>query len=257
MSVVARAALADVVTGGANGVHRAAGAARRHRARTDPRHRGASRSHARTPAGREAAGTVGAMPANRDTPVVLSKIYTRTGDDGTTALGDMSRAPKTDLRLAAYADTDEANCAIGVAVTLGQLPPDMAGVLLRVQNELFDVGADLARPVTPDPAFPALRVDDSYITGLEQACDQFNEGLPVLRSFVLPGGSPAAALLHVARTVVRRAERSAWAALEVHGQTMNPLTAKYLNRLSDLLFILARQANEPDGDLLWKPGGER
>jgi cob(I)alamin adenosyltransferase len=197
------------------------------------------------------------MAANRDTPVVLSSIYTRTGDDGTTALGDMSRAPKTDLRLAAYADTDEANSAIGVAVTMGQLPGDVAALLVRIQNELFDVGADLARPVVDDPAFPALRVEESYIARLEQACDHFNEGLPVLRSFVLPGGTPAGALLHVARTVVRRAERSTWAALEVYGDSMNPLTAKYLNRLSDLLFILGRRVNEPGGDLLWKPGGER
>lgn len=197
------------------------------------------------------------MPHDRDTPVVLSSIYTRTGDDGTTALGDMSRAPKTDPRLAAYADTDEANSAIGVAVTMGQLPADVAALLVRIQNELFDVGADLCNPVSPNPAYQPLRIDAGYITALERACDEFNAGLPVLRSFVLPGGSPAAALLHVARTVVRRAERSTWAALEVHGDTMNPLTAKYLNRLSDLLFILARRVNEPDGDLLWKPGGER
>ncbi len=197
------------------------------------------------------------MSPDRDTPIVLSRIYTRTGDDGTTALGDMSRARKTDPRLTAYADTDEANCAIGVAVTMGQLPADISALLVRIQNELFDVGADLCNPVVADPAYPPLRIDASYITGLEQACDEFNEGLPVLRSFVLPGGSPAAALLHVARTIVRRAERSTWAALEVHGDSMNPLTAQYLNRLSDLLFILARCVNEPDGDLLWKPGGER
>ena len=197
------------------------------------------------------------MPRSRETPVVLSKIYTRTGDDGTTAIGDMSRARKTDPRLAAYADTDEANCAIGVAVTMGGLPPDMNRLLIRIQNELFDVGADLCNPVTANPAYAPLRVDDSYITALEQACDEFNAGLPVLRSFVLPGGSAAAALLHTARTVVRRAERSTWAALEVHGDSMNPLTARYLNRLSDLLFILARRVNEPDGDMLWKPGGER
>jgi cob(I)alamin adenosyltransferase len=197
------------------------------------------------------------MSPDRDTPVVLSKIYTRTGDDGTTALGDLSRARKTDPRLGAYADTDEANCAIGVAVTMGQLPADVSQLLIRIQNELFDVGADLCNPVTESPAYPPLRVDESYITGLEQACDTFNEGLPVLRSFVLPGGSAAAALLHVARTVVRRAERSTWAALEAHGDSMNPLTAQYLNRLSDLLFILARRVNQPDGDLLWKPGGDR
>jgi cob(I)alamin adenosyltransferase len=197
------------------------------------------------------------MPADRETPVVLSRIYTRTGDDGSTALGDLSRARKTDLRLAAYADTDEANCAIGVAVTMGQLPAAIATLLIRIQNELFDVGADLCNPVTDDPAYPPLRVDESYISRLERDCDRHNEGLPVLRSFVLPGGSAGSALLHVARTVVRRAERTTWAALEVHGDSMNPLTAQYLNRLSDLLFILGRQANEPAGDLLWKPGGER
>ena len=197
------------------------------------------------------------MPADRDTPVVLSRIYTKTGDDGTTALGDMSRASKTDPRLAAYADTDEANSAIGVAVTMGQLPDAITALLLRIQNELFDVGADLCNPVTAEPAYPPLRVDEAYITRLEAACDEFNDGLPVLRSFVLPGGSPAAALLHVARTVVRRAERSTWAALEIYADSMNPLPAKYLNRLSDLLFILGRKVNEASGDLLWKPGGER
>jgi len=197
------------------------------------------------------------MAEDRDNPVVLSRIYTKTGDDGTTALGDLSRARKTDPRLAAYADTDEANCAIGMAITLGQLPADITAVLNRVQNELFDVGADLSNPVTDNPAYTPLRVEDSYITALERACDEFNADLPVLRSFILPGGSPAAALLHMARTVVRRAERSTWAALEVYGDSMNPLTAKYLNRLSDLLFILARKANESHGDLLWKPGGER
>ncbi len=197
------------------------------------------------------------MSRDREAPVVLSRIYTRTGDDGTTALGDMSRARKTDPRLAAYADTDEANGAVGVAVTMGQLPAEIGQLLVRIQNELFDVGADLCNPVTENPAYPPLRIDASYVARLEQACDEFNAGLPVLRSFVLPGGSAAAALLHVARTVVRRAERSTWAAIEMHGASMNPLTAQYLNRLSDLLFILARRVNEPDGDLLWKPGGER
>jgi cob(I)alamin adenosyltransferase len=196
--------------------------------------------------------------ADRDeNPVVLSRIYTRTGDDGTTALGDLSRAAKTDLRLAAYADVDEANCAIGVAVTLGGLAGGLRELLIRIQNELFDVGADLCNPVTAAPAYPPLRVAPAYIDALEEACDQYNAGLPTLRSFVLPGGSAGSALLHTARTVVRRAERSTWAALAQHGDTMNPLTARYLNRLSDLLFILARCANEPDGDLLWKPGSDR
>ncbi|HEY3908025.1 MAG TPA: cob(I)yrinic acid a,c-diamide adenosyltransferase [Streptosporangiaceae bacterium] len=192
-----------------------------------------------------------------DTPVVLSSIYTRVGDDGTTALGDGTRTAKTDVRLGAYADVDEANSAIGVAVTTGGLPADLIKLLIYIQNALFDVGADLCNPIAADPPYPPLRIDESYITELERACDSYNEQLPTLRSFVLPGGTAGSALLHVARTVVRRAERSAWAAMAEYGQTMNPLAAKYLNRLSDLLFILARVANEPAGDLLWKPGGER
>jgi cob(I)alamin adenosyltransferase len=200
---------------------------------------------------------VDCMPKDQDTPVVLSRIYTKTGDDGTTTLGDFSRTAKTDLRLAAYADVDEANSAIGVAVTIGLLPDDVKTLLIKIQNELFDVGADLCNPVVPDPAYPPLRVDESYLTGLEEACDAYNESLPTLRSFVLPGGTPGGALLHVARTVVRRAERTGWAAVAEHGDSMNVLAVKYLNRLSDLLFILGRVANEPDGDLLWKPGGDR
>ena len=192
----------------------------------------------------------------RDEPVRLTKIYTRGGDAGQTSLGDGSRVSKLDARLAAYGTTDELNSLIGV-VLAGELPDSLRRPLARVQNELFDVGADLCNPVTPDPAYRPLRVDESYIAGLERACDAYNQSLPTLRSFVLPGGSPGSALLHVCRTIVRRAERSAWAALRVHGDTMNPLTAKYLNRLSDLLFILARVANQPGGDLLWKPGGER
>lgn len=201
------------------------------------------------------------MSRDRDqTPVVLSRIYTRTGDDGTTALGDGSRAPKTDPRLAAYADVDEANSAIGVAIALGGLPGDVSRLLAGIQNELFDVGADLCNPLSPaaqNPRYPPLRIEERYIDALEQACDHYNEGLPTLRSFVLPGGSPGAALLHTARTVVRRAERAAWAAMREHRDTMSPLPARYLNRLSDLLFILARRANGPDGEVLWKPGAER
>ncbi len=194
----------------------------------------------------------------RENPVVLSRIYTRTGDDGTTALADGSRTPKTDARLAAYADVEEANAAIGAAVTFGELPDAILTVLARVQNELFDVGADLANPISDTPpAYPPLRIDQEYIDRLESECDSFNEGLPVLRSFLLPGGTPGATLLHVARTVTRRAERCAWAAVEQHGDTVSALPAKYLNRLSDLLFILARQANAGHGDVLWKPGGER
>ena len=195
---------------------------------------------------------------SRDTPVVLSRIYTRTGDAGTTAINDGTRVPKTDARLAAYADTDEANCAIGVAITLGHLPADMVRLLQRIQNELFDCGADLATPLpqTP-PEYPQLRISEPYVTALEAACDEYNATLPTLRSFVLPGGTPGAALLHTARVVTRRAERTAWAAVAEHGDSISPWPAKYLNRLSDLLFILARVANKDEGDVLWRPGGER
>lgn len=189
--------------------------------------------------------------------VNLTRIYTRTGDTGTTALGDMSRTAKTDVRISAYADTNEANAAIGVAIALGSLPADVSAVLTRVQNDLFDVGADLATPVVEDPKYPPLRVEQSYVDKLEADCDRFLEDLEKLRSFILPGGTAGAALLHAACTVVRRAERSTWAALEEHGETMNTLTATYLNRLSDLLFILARTANKERGDVLWVPGGER
>jgi cob(I)alamin adenosyltransferase len=188
--------------------------------------------------------------------VHLTRIYTKTGDDGTTALGDMSRVAKTDPRLAAYADVDEANAAIGVAVALGELAPDVRDTLSQVQNDLFDVGADLCTPITPDPAYPPLRVTDAYVERLEAACDAFNADLPKLASFILPGGTPGAALLHVARTVSRRAERSTWELLEVDAERTNPLTARYLNRLSDLLFILSRVAN-PGGDVLWQPGANR
>ncbi|MEU6008819.1 cob(I)yrinic acid a,c-diamide adenosyltransferase [Streptomyces sp. NPDC047453] len=189
--------------------------------------------------------------------VNLTRIYTRTGDKGTTALGDMSRVAKTDLRISAYADANEANAVLGTAIALGGLGEDVVEVLTRVQNDLFDVGADLCTPVVENPEFPPLRVEQFYIDRLEADCDRFNAELDKLRSFILPGGTPGAALLHQACTVVRRAERSTWAALEVHGETMNPLTATYLNRLSDLLFILARTANKATGDVLWVPGGER
>jgi cob(I)alamin adenosyltransferase len=189
--------------------------------------------------------------------VNLTRIYTRTGDDGTTALGDMARTTKTDPRLVAFADVDEANSAIGVAIALGSLPADVATLLERIQNDLFDVGADLCTPVVEAPESPPLRVEESYVETLEQHIDAYNEGLSKLRSFVLPGGTAGSALLHVARTVVRRAERSTWAALDLHGTTMNPLTARYLNRLSDLLFVLARVANAERGDVLWVPGASR
>ena len=133
----------------------------------------------------------------------------------------------------------------------------MVAVLTHVQNDLFDVGADFCTPVVADPEFPPLRIEQDYVDRLEGWCDHYNESLPKLRSFILNGGTPGAAHLHVARTVVRRAERSAWAAHAEHGETMNVLAIKYLNRLSDLLFILARHANREQGDVLWVPGGER
>ena len=196
--------------------------------------------------------------------VNLTRIYTRTGDDGTTSLGDFSRTSKNDLRLIAYADVDEANSAIGVVLATAAegLDPALATLLRRIQNDLFDVGADLCTPLAArQPEHPPLRVTQDYIEDLEAACDVHNEPLPPLRSFILPGGTPAAAFLHVARTVSRRAERAVWAAIDHYGTEpdggVNPLTARYLNRLSDLLFILCRQANTTAGDVLWTPGGGR
>ena len=189
--------------------------------------------------------------------VNLTRIYTRTGDSGTTKLGDMSTASKLDLRLGAFADVDEANSHIGFAISLSELDADVVAVLTHVQNDLFDVGADLSCPIVKQPKYPPLRVESEYVDRLEAWCDHYNDQLESLRSFILPGGTQSAAALHLARTVTRRAERSAWAALGAHPETMNILTAKYLNRLSDLLFILARHANRAQGDVLWKPGGER
>ncbi|MGW5570271.1 cob(I)yrinic acid a,c-diamide adenosyltransferase [Nocardia thailandica] len=186
--------------------------------------------------------------------VHLTRIYTRTGDDGTTGLSDFSRVSKNDPRLNAYADCDEANAALGVAVALGAPEPRVLAVLRQVQNDLFDAGADLSTPVVEDPKYPPLRITEPYIERLEGWCDEFNASLAPLNSFILPGGTPLSALLHTARTVVRRAERSAWAAVEAHPDDTSVLPARYLNRLSDLLFILSRVAN-PEGDVLWRPGG--
>jgi cob(I)alamin adenosyltransferase len=185
--------------------------------------------------------------------VRLTRIYTKTGDAGQTHLGDMSRVAKTDPRLIAFADVDEANSALGVALALGAPPAETVELVRSIQNDLFDVGADLCTPVTPDPEYPPLRVTAAYTARLEAACDLHNEALPKLASFILPGGTPAAALLHQARVIVRRAERSVWALLATDPERTNPETARYLNRLSDLLFILARAAN-PGGDVLWEPG---
>jgi cob(I)alamin adenosyltransferase len=189
--------------------------------------------------------------------VHLTRIYTRTGDDGTTALGDMSRAAKTDRRVAAFGDVDEANSTIGVALALGELSADVVDLLTTVQNDLFDVGADLCTPIVPEPKWATLRVDAGYVERLEAACDTFNADLAALDSFVLPGGSKGSALLHVARTVTRRAERSTWELLHTDPDGTNPLTATYLNRLSDLLFILARVANAATGDVKWQPSANR
>ncbi|WP_353953079.1 cob(I)yrinic acid a,c-diamide adenosyltransferase [Knoellia sp. S7-12] len=199
--------------------------------------------------------------------VNLTRIYTRTGDDGTTGLGDFSRTAKTDPRLAAYADVNEANAVIGVVLTTGDLPDDVRAILTRVQNDLFDVGADLCTPLRENPEYPPLRVQSAWIDELEADCDTQNDKLEKLRSFILPGGTVGAAHLHQATTVVRRAERTTWAAIETHGTDLgtakgeggvNPTTAAYLNRLSDLLFILARVANlDAGGDVLWQPGGGR
>lgn len=196
--------------------------------------------------------------------VHLTRIYTRTGDGGQTRLVDMSLTEKTDPRVAAYGDVDEANSQLGVVLTTPQLPEPMRTLLSRVQNELFDVGADLGNPLQDSYRHEPLRVTQDYVDRLEAACDQFGDPLPALRSFVLPGGSPAAAHLHVARTIVRRAERTAWTAVERCGTEvpggLNLLALTYLNRLSDLLFILARAANTADGtdgEVLWVPGGDR
>lgn len=206
--------------------------------------------------------------------VNLTKIYTRTGDQGTTGLGDFSRVSKTDPRLNAYADANEANAAIGVALASGGLDGDVCAVLTRVQNDLFDVGADLSMPVQEESlyAYEPLRVKQEWIDELEADCDTYLERVEPLRSFILPGGTAAAAHLHLALTIVRRAERSAWAAVEAYGTDLgsekgtggvNTLAATYLNRLSDLLFILARVANVGrlgegvSGDVLWQPGGGR
>lgn len=189
----------------------------------------------------------------------LTRIYTKAGDTGSTRLVNNELVPKTDPRIAAYADVDECNAAIGVALAIGQLPDEVGAVLTRVQHDLFDAGADLGNPDLGDlseNAGIALRITEEYVTRLEGWCDEFNDRLSTLNSFVLPGGTPGAALLHVARTTARRAERKAWALIEADPARTSTLPAKYLNRLSDLLFILARTAN-PDGDVVWVPGANR
>ena len=182
--------------------------------------------------------------------VNLTRIYTRLGDSGETHLGDMSRVPKTHPRIEAYGTVDELNAHIGVALTIPELPGDYAEWLQHIQNDLFDVGADIAAPEDPDRE--RLRVLPEQTAWLEERCDEVNATLKPLKSFVLPGGKPAAAHLHVCRTVCRRAERLAVAA----AADINPEVVRYLNRLSDLLFILSRGVNGGE-EPLWEPGRYR
>ncbi len=187
--------------------------------------------------------------------VRLTRIYTKTGDDGTTSLGDNSRTSKNDPRLEAFATVDEANSNIGLVVSTNQ--GEIAEILTIIQNDLFDVGADLCTPVVDNPEYPTLRITEEQINWLETMIDKYNESLSSLQSFVLPSGTQTSAHLHIARTVVRRAERETWKAIHQFGAGVNPLTAKYLNRLSDLLFVLARWSNKETGDTLWVPGKNR
>ncbi len=202
--------------------------------------------------------------------VKLTKIYTRTGDEGTTGLSNFTRVRKTDPRIEAYADVDEANSAIGVAVSLARedFDAETLQLLTQIQNDLFDLGADLSTPLTEHYEYPPLRVDEVWIDALEAAIDKYNLQLPKLDSFIIPGGTGLSAGLHLARTVVRRAERATWHAIEAYGTEsakkgqpnggINIAAAKYLNRLSDLLFVLARYANlKQGGDVKWVPAANR
>ena len=193
--------------------------------------------------------------------VILSKIYTRTGDAGTTRLSDNSEVSKNDPRVEAYGSIDEANAAIGVALAMGTLPARLTEMLRLIQNELFDVGADLSTPRHPSPKWPPLRIEQPSIDRLEAYCDELQETLPILKSFILPGGTPAGAQLHVARTITRRAERAAWICHAEFGTAdecgITPLAITYLTRLSDFLFIASRVANGTEGEILWVPGTDR
>jgi cob(I)alamin adenosyltransferase len=192
--------------------------------------------------------------------VVLNKIYTKTGDDGTTALGTGERRLKYDLRVAAYGTVDEANACIGMArVHAGETHREIDAMLARIQNDLFDLGADLATPETEEPpAHEPLRITAGQVTRIEGDIDALNGALSPLRSFILPGGSPAAAALHLARTVSRRAERMMVELGEKPGEHVNGEALKYINRVSDFLFVAARAVNDNGaGDVLWVPGGNR
>jgi cob(I)alamin adenosyltransferase len=187
--------------------------------------------------------------------VRIDRIYTRGGDAGQTSLGDGERVSKNDLRIWAYGTADETGAAIGAAIATG-LDAEIAGLLVRIQNDLFDVGADLSVPLDTERGHgkSRLRITDEHVAALERACDDLGDRLEPLQSFVLSGGTPSAAALHLARTVCRRAERHAVALAE--SEPVNPAALAYLNRLSDLLFILARRANDGGrADVLWKPGG--
>jgi cob(I)alamin adenosyltransferase len=200
--------------------------------------------------------------------VKLTKIYTRTGDEGLTGLSDFTRIRKTDPRIEAYADVDEANSAIGLALSLakGEFDSETVALVTRIQNELFDLGADLATPLHETYQYEPIRVPESWIKDLEDFIDHYNSKLDKLDSFILPAGTSLAAGLHLARTVVRRAERATWHAIEAHGIEaskpgaesggINVTAAKYLNRLSDLLFVLARVANSGN-DVKWIPSNKR
>ncbi len=198
--------------------------------------------------------------------VNLTRIYTRTGDAGRTRLSDLSETSKTDPRVEAYGHVDEANSVLGLVTTQPDLPPRIREVLRHVQNELFDCGADLSNPLAANPPYEPLRIIQAYVDRLEGWCDEFGDPLPPLNSFILPGGSQTAALLHLARSVVRRAERAGWAAVAEYGTEaggdgrpggVNPLALGYLNRLSDLLFILSRVVGIAAGEVLWVPGKDR
>jgi cob(I)alamin adenosyltransferase len=198
--------------------------------------------------------------------VNLTRIYTRTGDAGRTRLSDMSETAKTDPRVEAYGHVDEANSLLGMITTQPDLPDRVREVLRHIQNELFDCGADLSNPLAADPPYEPLRIIQPNIDRLEGWCDEFGDPLPPLRSFILPGGTQTAAMLHLARSVVRRAERAGWRAAETYGTDVaadglpggvNTLALGYLNRLSDLLFILARVLGQEAGEVLWVPGKDR
>ena len=188
--------------------------------------------------------------------VHLTRIYTKTGDDGTTSLGDMSRTSKNDPRLEAFATVDESNSYIGICMIYVQ-DEEIKNLLLKIQNDLFDVGADLCTPVVDNPEIEPLRITQQQINYLETQIDRYNADLKSLNSFILPSGTTSSSHIHMARTIVRRAERCTWEAIGKFGTGVNTLTAKYLNRLSDLLFVLARYENKEVGDQLWVPGKNR